>query len=345
MIHFQCPHCAQKLTAPDGRAGKEDGCPRCKKRITIPPVSPALPSVLSEDLLAAPPADLTRTPALPTSESATVPSDALDRQLLDLPPAGRGSIPEARLSNEEVLAKLRFTPPPEYTGERRLPWPVDILLYPANSAGLMNLAIIVAIPVFLTVLQRVVFLPFLRLMFFLAELAIGLYAAWYWAECTDDSAKGGTRAPQLLDAASYGDKWSRVWHLLAVYAVFVLPLVLYAWRDDRNAIILGVLLAWAILFFPMGLLAMIINDGMYVLHPLFLLGSICHTWLPYGGLLLLMAALGVLLWLVLRLLTQGGNAILLAGPVLLAGGYLSLVVAHILGRFYWHYHERLNWEA
>jgi len=345
MIHFQCPHCAQKLTVPDGQAGKVGPCPRCKTRITIPQVSPS--TAISKELLAAPPADLTHDSALPTGagESAAAASDALDRRLLDVPPAGSGSIPEAHLSNEQVLAKLRFTPPPEYSGKRRLPWPLDILLYPANGAGLMTLAIIVAIPLFLAVLQQVVFLPFLGLMFLLAQLAIGLYAAWYWAECTYDSAKGGTRAPQLLDAAGYGDKWSRVSHLLAVYIIFVLPIVLYALYGGRDAIIIGVLLAWAIILFPMGLLAMVISDGMYVLNPLFLLGSIRRTLIPYVGLLLLIAALGGLLRLVLGLLMQGGSAIGLAGPALLTGGYLSLVAAHVLGRFYWRYHERLNWDV
>jgi hypothetical protein len=160
-------------------------------------------AVISEELLAAPApsADPTHARALQTGggEDATVASDALDRRLLDMPPAGSGSGPEARLTDKEALAKLRYTPPPEYTGERRLPWPVDILLYPANAAGLMNLAIVVGILLLLTLVPRLVFLPFLGLMFFLAKLAIAIYAAWYWAECTYDSAKGGTRAPGFFD--------------------------------------------------------------------------------------------------------------------------------------------------
>jgi hypothetical protein len=258
--------------------------------------------------------------------------------LLNLPPAGGTN---ARLSDEQVLAKLKPKPAPEYTGVRQLPWPVDIPLYPANAPGLINLAIVVGIPLLLILLQHAVFLPFLGLIFFLAELAVAIYAAWYWAECIYDSASGGTRAPQLLDAAGYGDKWSRVWHVLAVYVVFVLPAVLYPLRTGRRDALLWLLVAWGVAFFPMSLLAMVVQDGMYVLNPLFLLGSIRRTLVPYIGLLLVMAALGVLLRLVLGLLTQ---STWLAGPVLLTSGYLSLIGAHLLGRFYWRYHERLDWD-
>jgi DNA-directed RNA polymerase subunit RPC12/RpoP len=348
MIHFQCPHCAQKLTLSDEQAGRELQCPRCRSRIAIPPATAPLPTGISAELLATPgpPDDLTHARALPKGEGghAAPASDALDRRLLDVPPAGSGSVPERRLSNEEALAKLRSRPAPECSGARGLPWPIDILLYPATVAGVANLAIVVVIPLFLTVLQDVVFLPFLRLPFFLAQLAVGLYAAWYWAECTYDSAMGGTRAPGLFDKAGAGDMWSRVSRLLPVYTIFVLPTVLYARYGDRNAIIIGILLAWAVVFFPMGLLAMVVNDGMYVLNPLFLLGAIRRTFLPYSGLLLLLAASGVPVWLVLGLLRRGNDAIWWAGPALLTGGYLSLIASHILGRFCWRYRQRLGWD-
>lgn len=349
MIHLQCPHCSQKLTMSDDQAGRAGQCPRCRGRITIPPALTPLSTGNSQELLAAPPApaDGVRARALhkERDESTATASDALDRRLLDVPPAGKGSIPETRWSNEEALAKLRSKPSPEHSSARQLPWPIDILLYPATVAGVTNLAIIVAIPLFLTVLQQMVFLPFLGLMFFLAELAVALCAAWYWAECTYDSAIGGTRAPGLFDKAGIGDMWSRVSHLLAVYVIFVLPVVLYAVYGGRNAGIMGILLAWAVIFFPMGLLAMVINDGVYVLNPLFLLAAIRRTFLPYGGLLLLMAASGVLLRLALGLMTRGPDPIWWAGPALLAGGYSSLIAAHILGRFYWRYRPRLGWDS
>jgi hypothetical protein len=302
---------------------------------------------ISDELLAAPPAPVDRDRAdilqKSQSESAATPTDALDRRLLNLPPTGSAEGAPARPSNDEVLAKLKFKAPPEYTGVRQLPWPIDIVLYPLNPAGLINLAIIIGIPLFLTILQQIVFLPFLGLMFFLAQLAVAIYAAWYWAECTYDSAQGGTRAPQLLDTAGYGDKWSRVSYLLAVYAVFVLPALLYLLGTGRRDVVLWLLVAWGILFFPMGLLAMVMHDGIYVLNPLLLLRSIRRTLVPYLGLLLLIATQVALFCVVLALAAREEYATSLAALVLLTGGYSSLVVAHVLGRFYWRYHERLDW--
>jgi hypothetical protein len=334
---------------PDAQAGRAGQCPRCKSPITIPPMASSVSRAVSEDLLAAPPpsADPDRAGVLQKNQgesTAAAPSDALDRRLLHLPPTGNAEGAQARPSDKDVLAKLKFKPAPEYTGERQLPWPIDILLYPVNPAGLINLAIIVGIPLFLTVLQQIVFLPFLGLMFLLAQLAVAIYAAWYWAECTYDSAQGGTRAPQLLDTSGYGDKWSRVSYLLAVYGVFILPALLYLLCTGRRDALLWILVAWGILFFPMGLLAMVMHDGIYALNPLLLLGSIRRTLVPYLGLLLLIATQVALFCVVLALAAREEYVTGLAALALLTGGYSSLVVAHVLGRFYWRYHERLNWD-
>jgi len=330
---------------PDEQAGQAGQCPGCHGRITLPKAA-AASSVIASELLVAPPtaADAVYAAVPPENPGRSTPaaSDALDRRLLDLPPVGSGAAP---LSNKEVLAKLKFQPPPEYTGVRQLPWPIDILVYPANVAGLTALAIVVGIPVLLTVLQEVVFLPFLGLMFLLAKVALGVYGAWYWAECTADSAKGGTRAPQILDAAGYGDKWSRVCGLLAVYAVFVLPALAYFLSGGRNPAVVGLLLGWALVFFPMGLLAMVLHEGLYVLNPLFLLGSIVRTFVPYAGLLVLIAVVAASFRLVAGRLVQGSASLERAVLGLVLAGYVSLVLAHVLGRFYWRYRERLAWDV
>lgn len=350
MIRFQCPHCAQKLAVPDGQAGRASQCPGCNNRITIPPRAAASLTAISDELLVAPvdPADADRARALQASqgESTAAPSDAMDPRLLHVPPAqaARKDGLDALLREKEVPVKLGFKPPPEYTGERRLPWPIDILLYPANTSGLTTLAIIVGIPFLLILVQRVFFLPFLGLPLSLARLAVALYAAWYGAECVHDSARGGTRVPEIIgDTPAWGDMWSRVSYLLAVYIVFVLPLVLCPLYGSRDPIVLGVLGGWAIVFFPMGLLAMVINDGVYVLNPLFLLGSIWRTFFPYVGLLILIAAQVALFRLVPTLLRRGEYSLWSAGFGSFVAGYWSLVTAHLLGRFYWRYRQRLDW--
>ena len=198
MIHFQCPHCAQKLTVPDGQAGRAGQCPRCKNPITIPPMASSASRAISEELLAAapsPPADLARTraPQKSQSEAVAVTSDALDRRLLDLPPTGDAEIASARRSEAEVLAKLRFTPPPEHTGRRQLPWPIDILLYPTTMAGLTAWRSSSAFRC--SADSPAADWSFCRssaCRCYWSNWSSRCMAAWYWAECTYDSARAAS---------------------------------------------------------------------------------------------------------------------------------------------------------
>jgi hypothetical protein len=92
-----------------------------------------------------------------------------------------------------------------------------------------------------------------------------------------------------------------------------------------------------IVFFPMGLLAMIMHDSVSALNPLLLLGSIFRVFLPYVGFVLLLGMLVVglaLLWPFLIVLPVIGFAAVLYG---------AFILAHILGRFYWRYRDRLDW--
>jgi hypothetical protein len=159
-----------------------------------------------------------------------------------------------------------------------------------------------------------------------------------------DSAKGGTRAPQTFAATvSWREMWSRVSYMAATYILFVCPAGFYHMFTQRTDTIFWALAAWALLFFPMGLLAMVLHDSTSVLNPFFLLVAIFRTFLPYVGLMGLFALLAVLVWLVPR----GTEAFVPIDRTLLAvaiGGYGALIVAHILGRFYWRYRKRLDWD-
>ncbi len=172
---------------------------------------------------------------------------------------------------------------------------------------------------------------------------LSLYVAWYLAECVYDSAKGGTRAPEIIDTGWLDDWWSRVSYLLVVYILFALPPLIYHFAVGRTDAIFWALLAWAVLFFPMGLLAMVIHDSTCALNPLSLLKSILQVFGPYLGLLLGIGALAGLLWYATDLLSQGLGP---AGVWLVAAlmyGYAAFVLAHVLGRFYWRYRDRLDW--
>jgi hypothetical protein len=263
-------------------------------------------------------------------------------ELLDQPPHSGPLQPadtrnrlRSRQQEQEVLASLGPMPAPEPTGQRELPWLLDVLLYPASLSGSITLLVMAVAPF----IGRIVPWPLTRGFFWLS-IVIYLYAAWYLAECVYDSAKGGTRAPDVLDADTRpSELWSRFVYLLAVYILFILPAVIYWMCTHRADAIFWGLVAWAIFFFPMGLLAMVLNDSSSVLNPLFLLAAIFRVFFAYIGLLLLIGALVIPLCLFVYWLLPTSIGIL--GPLIMA--YASLVMAHVLGRFYWCYRDRLDW--
>jgi hypothetical protein len=328
MIRFQCPHCGTKLTIPDVHAGRDSRCPRCKNSLTVPPApAPELKLVWDEPTA----------PARGPAEPAARPPFAAPRRRMTEDEAAR-----ERRREQELLASLGPLPVPERTGERKLPWLIDVLLYPASVSGIITLLAVVLVslilplaPLTMLIGARMVFLP---------HVIIGLYCGWYLAECVHDSARGGTRAPELFDAdVRLSELWSRVSYLLAVYIVFILPAVLYRLFTHRTDAIFVALVIWAVAFFPMGLLAMVVHDSTSVLNPLFLLGAMVRVFFPYIGLLLLMAALAALVALATWALGYGLPPVVLGLMGLLASTYASFIMAHVLGRFYWRYRDRLDW--
>jgi hypothetical protein len=322
MIHVQCQHCGAKLRVPESHAGKEGRCPRCRNKLAVPQA-------------AGPPAD----EELHLIPAVTAPSQGdllLDRPVRPEPPEDSEEL--RRRKEEELLGSAGIKSPPEHTGERHLPWPIDILVYPANMAGLTTLAVIVGVPFLLRLLSS---LPVVGALFgipyVLAWGLTNLYAAWYFTECVYDSGMGGTRAPQGLDISGVGDMWSRVGYALLVGIPFILPAIVYFLITRRADAIFWALIAWAVVFFPMGLLAMIMHDSVSALNPLLLLGSIFRVFFPYVGFVLLLGGLIVGLALLLPLLPLP-SVVGLAGVI-----YAMFILAHILGRFYWRYRERLDW--
>ena len=288
---------------------------------------------------------LVKPPSTPAEE--TTAAKPIDPQLLELlksPPTRKPSTDDS-LRELEVRAKLGIIPKPEHTGERQFPWPIDILLYPTNSAGLTALTILVAIPVLLHVVERLLHMSIPVLM--PVRFLIGFYGAWYFAECVQDSAEGGTRAPDPFGTIVGMDEMRvRIANLVAVYLVFTAPVGFYYLLAQRMDAIFWVLVAWAVVFFPIVLLAVIIEESLSALNPLFLLGSIFRVLRPYIGLLLLIMVPAALAWF----LAQGHEdterepTIWLEALGQFLAGYATFLMAHILGRFYWRHADRLEWD-
>jgi len=338
MIEFRCQHCSQKLRIAESHAGRGSRCPRCKGAITIPQLAAPEP-----------------VPGGAEDELTLIePPKPVKGALLDLPHHRQieEEHADARRHEQAMLESAGFQAQPEHTGQRRLPAAIDVLLYPTSAAGLISIAIIGGFPLLTYLIERFVpfGVPLIGLPFFLLGLGVGLYAGWYFAECVYDSAKGGTRAPVAFGGlVGFGEMWSRVIYLAAVYIVYVLPAIIYGGFLGRTDAVFWGLLAWAIVFFPMGLLAMAMLDSTSALNPFFLLGSIFRTFFRYIGLLIPMAILAGLFWLVPGLLAGTGEEEETSIGIVILGiastTYLPFVMAHMLGRFYWRYSESLDWGA
>jgi hypothetical protein len=174
--------------------------------------------------------------------------------------------------------------------------------------------------------------------------------SWYFAECVRDSATGGTRAPEVFATADVSTMFEQSLYLAACYIIFAGPAGFYSVFRHKTDAIFWLLAAFGVFFFPIGLLAVVMFNSGAAFNPVLLIGSIFSTFLQYCGLVLLIC--GVVLPIaaimniqpediplpkVLTLILQAGfTAILL---------YIVFVIAHLLGRFYWRYRERLNWEV
>ncbi len=100
----------------------------------------------------------------------------------------------------------------------------------------------------------------------------------------------------------------------------------------------------------MGLLACVMFDSIYGLNPLLLIASIFSTFFQYCGLVLLIT--GIVLGFRAIPTIQTDNTQPETFTMIIIGGvfsaflfYITFVVAHLLGRFFWRYQDKLNWEV
>jgi hypothetical protein len=231
---------------------------------------------------------------------------------------------------------------PQLVVKRKLPWLIDVLLYPANLNGIIQIGIFL----FLLVLYRLLVVLEDRLtrgegmivciMFY--ALVIG-YILYYIGYCVYDSAKGGLRAPviSIQHTPDKGDLISQLFLILGCVAICFWPAAVYYGFTQRIDSTFWLLSACGAFFFPMGLLAVVMFDSVNALNPVLIVGSIASTFLPYCGLVLLVCGLGNFVVIVLPRLAVWrfvSNGVTI---------YLSLVAAHILGRFYWCSKNKLDW--
>jgi hypothetical protein len=345
VIEFRCEKCDRKITAPKGHAGKKAVCPKCNSTFIIPKTQFTGSDAARNDsgeLIA-------RT--IDSPHDLTLIDVPEEYKLKDEPvgqyDASRGAVDLRQESEEDSQAEET-----ESIGQRKLPWFIDILLYPISIPGLMHLGIFTIIPFFVS-LVGILLGPFSMAIVFpslLINIAIGLYICWYITECVRDSSKGGLRAPEAFATSGLGEMWSQSLHIIGCYLIFLGPALFYSFFSNKTDIVFWLLLAYGAFFFPMGLLACIMFDSVYGLNPLLLIGSIFSTFFRYCGLVLLIS--GIVLGFRAIQTTRTSNTqqgtfttIIMGAVYSLVLLYTALVVAHLIGRFFWRNQAKLNWEV
>ena len=239
---------------------------------------------------------------------------------------------------------------PPLSNECKLPWLIDAFLYPISASGMINLAVFVVTPEFVSLLVFVLvslLAPFLQsgtsyIMRFLTApfyIVFGCYVVYYVAHCVIDSTKGHRRATDLpmANIFSTSDLVEQVFLLVGCVAICFCPTAFYYLFTRRIDFWFWVPLTIGGFFFPMCFLRGIMFDSFDALNPVEIFRSIFSTFLPYCG-------------LVLFFMTIGGFAVvvLLRLPLwrflrMCIIFYLVFVLAHRSGWFYWWYKDKLGW--
>ena len=340
MIKFRCRNCGQKISVPEIQSGKKGNCPKCKSIVVVPKIKAT--DSLKDQINP------------PDEKQQNVSSPVPDLQLEKGPPGQTRKTNTVSANgfgamqyHEQLIKMEKIEKPPV----RKLPWLLDIFLYPTSMSGLINLGIFWILPILLGLIARL--MP-IRFIWGIVGFIIGGYMFYYFIECIRDSALGGIRAPENIgNLPDMGDAISQSMEIVACAVIFWLPFSAYSiykisWQlnadnyDPRTDAIFWLLLGYGIFFFPMGLLALAMFRSSAAFNPFLWIMSILRTFFQYCGLVLFFCILG---WLVSRIMSSFRGALLFAFIFNAVFVYLAMVGAHLLGRFYYLNSKKLNWEV
>lgn len=324
MIRFRCDGCGRGLRVSQAHAGKKGRCPKCAAIVRVPR-------------------------CVPDTMEAREPVATSDWQHGELrlkresrPTASSPPAPD--WATERIDSTLPQEQPAEDQGARKYPWPIDILLYPANVPGLINLLIFwFVLPLATGILG--IFASFIPLVgwiiLIILSLLVPAYIMYYLANCIRDSAQGGTRAPENMnDNPNPGGALGHLLEIFAVIVVVLAPAVLTYLHFRQMNGLFWICVGVGSFVLPMALLAVIMFESVSGFNPFMWIMSICATLIPYLGLVTVFAGLTVGLLLYIQMthdyLLQN---ILVRGALI----YIAMIFAHILGRFYYRLDERLRW--
>jgi DNA-directed RNA polymerase subunit RPC12/RpoP len=332
MIEFYCENCGQKIGAPDILQGESRQCPRCKNKVIVPDAQTA---------------ESSPKPDVPAKPQVSLKYSDYELTLLNVREQSeiKNKATEQDDDSEKTADEKGKTKEIQYAEERKLPWFIDIFLYPLSLSGLKHLAVFIGVPALMIVLSF--FIPAILMFLFIiisivVNLLLFIYMFWYFAECIRDSADGWVRAPQGMGALpDFSDMFGQMIHTLGCFIFFLMPTTLYILSTKRVDIIAWMLLIAAIFFYPISFLSVILHDSVSGLDPRVLLRSVRNTFWPYMGLILLFVLFaGMIRIIFLELQTSIFWGFVLQFVVF----YAAFILAHLTGRFYWRYKEKLKWD-
>lgn len=331
MIKFKCGNCGHKITVSEVHVGKKGKCPKCKNIIIVPEINQDVPLKLQDR----------NTDSLHYTQPPREPELRLKQQTQTQERFDGLSADGLNVTNESLLETETDEGPPE----RKLPWILDVFLYPTSMTGIIYLIIF---PVFGSLLWLLTITNFFHIMSLLLLLLLCItigYIFNYLANCVSDSAAGQIRAHDNLTQSNTASKWDCIGQIIRVLAClavcFVAPIA-YFFVTRRWDSIFMLLIISGFMFFPMTLLLIVMFDSFSALNPALIISSIIRTILQYLGLLIVFYGFGILLFLILRLFQLSMVSIYVATAI---GLYFAMIAAHLLGRFYYLNAEKLNWEV
>lgn len=347
-VKFKCDRCGREIAVPQTYAGRKGKCPTCKTVVTVPDRA-------ATDAGAGDPApeSVDSGPKSPLHEALLL--DVRPSTTSEPAPATEAEDAEADYERLRAMSGGRLPGMEEDVPQRRLPWIIDIFFYPFNKAGLTLLFMSVGIPLVLRTLTKLLFYScgrfppvFIIWVLFIFAHWLGLflfvlYMNWYICECIRDSAEGGVRAADTIAMTpGLGELFVQVFRVIACALAVMAPALIYLLRTHNADQQFRVLYGLAGFLFPMALLAVVMFEGLRGLNPFLLIRSILKTPLQYS-------ALVVFCYILCLLIPVAGYYLLklwiLGYTFLFLTFYQLLILAHLLGRFYWRNEEKLNWDA
>ena len=366
-IRFQCQNCGRKIRASGIHAGKKVKCPTCKFILTVPAQTTELPDrpgvvrfTCSSCNRSIEETESSRGKLIPCPHCnayVAVPSPESSTQKTDISIQTEQENDESEEHYEQLqIGSIKeFKQPPNVVTTRKLPWILDIFLFPTSMSGLSVLAIIVLTRFFFRVTVLFLheaaqqFLPciaFFGLMVpigILARIVIYMYLCWYFCECIRGSAAGGVRA---VETKGYNpglwEMFGYTFRIVLCIVLYQFPAIIYLNLTKRADAIFWSLFVFGTIFLPMSFIGISIYETLRGLNPVLVVGSIFSTFLPYFAMILTFVATGIV---IVTKVTDPYGSLLSFFITWLVGVYLLMVVAHLLGWFYHRYEEKLNWDV